>query len=182
MSRSGDATRIPARITAEELAKTIGRNVSEVVAALKAREEPDSPEDYLDSEIACSVARSLGAEVSVETRDLVLEALYELDTRGEIDRHLEGRAQTLVERIIDSTEELDAEIESASKHWTVARMPVIDRNILRVGLYELKHEPETPVAVVVSEGVRLAQTYSTERSAPFVNGVLASLAKSTPRG
>ena len=51
-------------------------------------------------------------------------------------------------------------------------MPVIDRSILRLGLYELRHVTDTPTAVVVSEAVRLAKTYSTERSGAFVNGVL----------
>jgi len=59
----------------------------------------------------------------------------------------------------------------------VARMPVIDRNILRIGLYELRADPRTPTAVVVSEAVRLAHTYSTEKSPSFVNGILATLAK-----
>jgi N utilization substance protein B len=56
-------------------------------------------------------------------------------------------------------------------------MPVLDRNILRLGLFELESDAEVPVAVVISEAVRLATTYSTEKSAVFVNGVLSSLAK-----
>ena len=56
-------------------------------------------------------------------------------------------------------------------------MPVVDRNILRIGLFELKHDRDTPTAVIVTEAVRMAQTYSTERSGSFVNGVLATLAK-----
>jgi N utilization substance protein B len=55
-------------------------------------------------------------------------------------------------------------------------MPPIDRNILRIALWELEHRPETPVAVIISEAVRLAKVYSTERSGGFVNGVLAKLA------
>jgi N utilization substance protein B len=55
-------------------------------------------------------------------------------------------------------------------------MPVIDRSILRIGLYELLEEEDVPTAVIVSEAVRLAKTYSTERSGSFVNGVLATLA------
>ncbi len=55
-------------------------------------------------------------------------------------------------------------------------MPVIDRAILRLGLYELRHL-STPAAVVVNEAVRLAKTYSTQRSGSFVNGVLAALAE-----
>jgi N utilization substance protein B len=56
-------------------------------------------------------------------------------------------------------------------------MPVIDRSILRLGLFELRHGRGVPTAVVVSEAVRLAKTYSTERSGAFVNGVLATLAR-----
>jgi N utilization substance protein B len=88
-----------------------------------------------------------------------------------------GRVGFLVRGVLDHKEDLDHEIESASEHWSVARMPVIDRTILRLGLFELRHSKETPTAVVVSEAVRLAQTYSTERSGSFVNGVLASLAR-----
>ena len=55
-------------------------------------------------------------------------------------------------------------------------MPPIDRTVLRIGLYELQHEPDIPAAVIVSEAVRLAKTYSTERSGSFVNGVLGHLA------
>jgi N utilization substance protein B len=83
----------------------------------------------------------------------------------------------LVRGVLENKEALDNEIESASEHWSVARMPVIDRSILRLGLYELRHARDTPTAVVVSEAVRLAKTYSTERSGAFVNGVLASLAR-----
>jgi N utilization substance protein B len=55
-------------------------------------------------------------------------------------------------------------------------MPVIDRNILRIALWELLNRPDIPVAVVISEAVRLAKLYSTERSGGFVNGVLSRLA------
>jgi transcription antitermination protein NusB len=58
-------------------------------------------------------------------------------------------------------------------------MPVIDRSILRIGLFELRYEKGLPTAVIVAEAVRLARTYSTERSGSFVNGVLASLARSS---
>lgn len=57
-------------------------------------------------------------------------------------------------------------------------MPLVDRNIIRLGLFELQSAPEPPTAVIVSEAVRLAQVYSTEKSGSFVNGVLATLARS----
>jgi N utilization substance protein B len=103
-----------------------------------------------------------------------------LDRSGETGplEGLPAKARRLVEGVIAQKAELDPSIESASEHWTVDRMPVIDRAILRLGLYELRHEPDTPAAVVVNEAVRLAKTYSTQRSGSFVNGVLASLASS----
>jgi N utilization substance protein B len=56
-------------------------------------------------------------------------------------------------------------------------MPLVDRNILRLGLFELESDRDTATPVVVSEAVRLAQLYSTEKSGAFINGVLATLAK-----
>jgi transcription antitermination protein NusB len=114
-----------------------------------------------------------------EPRDLALQALYQAEIAGDSSdlEELTGRVGLLVHGVLAHKEELDNEIESASEHWSVARMPVIDRSILRLGLYELRHATDTPTAVVVSEAVRLAKTYSTERSGAFVNGVLASLAR-----
>lgn len=115
-----------------------------------------------------------------EPRDLALQALYQVEIAGDGSDlgELTGRVAALVHGVLEHKEELDHEIESASEHWSVARMPVIDRSILRLGLYELRYSSDTPTAVVVSEAVRIAKTYSTERSGAFVNGVLASLARS----
>jgi N utilization substance protein B len=116
---------------------------------------------------------------SEEPRDIALQALYQAEISGDSSEFddLTGKVGFLVHGVLDHKEELDNEIESASEHWSVARMPVIDRSILRLGLFELRHGRDTPTAVVVSEAVRLAKTYSTERSGAFVNGVLATLAR-----
>jgi transcription antitermination protein NusB len=169
---------IPARVTAIELARSIDRSLEEVQAVLSAREQPYSPEEVLGADLAIAVAKTLGVEVSVEPRDLALERLYEFDTRGELGSDVGGRAGEIVEGVISDLDDLDAMIESVAERWSVARMPVIDRNVIRIALHELRADRSTPTAVVVSEAVRLAQTYSTEKSAAFVNGVLATLAKS----
>jgi len=181
MTDPGATVIIPARVTAEELAGSIERDLTEVQEVLRAREEPDAPEDILGADLAIAVAKSLGVNVSVESRDLALEMLYELETRGELGSDIGGRAGAIVEGVVSNLDELDEMIESVAEHWSVSRMPVIDRNVIRIGLHELRSDEMTPTAVVVSEAVRLAQTYSTEKSAGFVNGVLATLAK-TIRG
>lgn len=183
MSRSAaDVVMIPARLTARELAVAIRRPVDAVQAALEARREPSAPDDILSAELAVLVAGNLGVHVSIEARDMALECLYQWETVGELGELPSGRAGTITRGVIDRLDDLDALIEAASEHWSVARMPIVDRNVIRLGLFELQDDPETPTAVVVSEAVRLAQTYSTEKSASFVNGVLATLAKKIRSG
>ena len=113
-----------------------------------------------------------------EPREDALKRLYEADQRhsepfsGDLGR----RAAELVDGVWDEREALDEAIGDASRHWRVERMPPVDRNVLRIALWELWHHTRTPVPVVISEAVRLAKVYSTERSGRFVNGVLAKLA------
>lgn len=181
MSRASPAPVIPARLTVAELATAIGIGAEVVGGVLEEREEPGSPEDVLSGGLAVAVASELGVEVVVEPRDLALECLYELETRGEWSEPPGGRAGHICERVVADLDELDEMIERVSEHWSVSRMPLIDRNILRIALFELRDEPEVPTGVIVAEAVRLATTYSTERSSAFVNGVLATLAR-TARG
>lgn len=112
-----------------------------------------------------------------EPRDQALGILYQTDRTGDPgDLSLvSSRVRTLVSGVLANGEELDEAIGRASDHWSVERMPVVDRAILRLGLYELREVPETPPAVVINEAVRLAKTYSTQRSGMFVNGVLSAL-------
>lgn len=116
-----------------------------------------------------------------EPRDQALAALYQIDQLGSPETSglpdLSARAQRLVAGVVEHIESLDASIETVSEHWRVDRMPVLDRAVLRLALYELRYEKETPTAVVIAEAVRLAKTYSTEKSGAFVNGVLGSLAR-----
>ncbi|HUF95044.1 MAG TPA: transcription antitermination factor NusB [Acidimicrobiia bacterium] len=181
MSDGAAQLTIPARVTASQLAELLGLDVSAVQAVLTARGEPDMPGDLIDASLATETARALGFEVHVEPRDLALECLYEIDTRSpdQVREGIPPRVHRMVTGVMAEAESLDHDIEEASQHWSVARMPLLDRAILRLGLWELRNDPETPTAVVVSEAVRLANTYSTGRSGAFINGVLATLAKST---
>jgi N utilization substance protein B len=168
---------IPARLSIAELAETLEVEVPTVRNALAHQGESESSDSVIGADVAVAVASYLGKELAVEPRDIALESLYQDETSGVPNTTLDGRARRLVDGVNREREALDELIGSTSDHWTVARMPIIDRSILRLGLYELIHEPDVPTAVVVSEAVRLANAYSTERSGSFVNGVLATLAE-----
>jgi N utilization substance protein B len=178
-SQPAPAPTIPARLTTLEFAAATGRSIEEVQAVLESQSESSAPDEMFGPDLSMAIAEALGVEINIEPRDVALETLYELETRGEREfEGLTGRAGRLVAGVLEHREDLDHEIESASDHWSVARMPVIDRSILRLGLFELRHEDGVPTGVIVAEAVRLARIYSTERSGSFVNGVLASLARS----
>jgi transcription antitermination protein NusB len=74
-------------------------------------------------------------------------------------------------------EDLDRRIGEAAEHWTVERMPLVDRNLLRLAAYELLARPEVPTAVVLDEAIELAKLLSTADSGRFVNGVLGRIAR-----
>lgn len=90
----------------------------------------------------------------------------------------EGReyAEAIVRGVGASRAELDARIVAASKNWRIERMAGLDRNLLRLGTWELLHSPGVPRAVVLDEAVELAKEFGAEDSASFVNGVLAAIA------
>ncbi|MGH2820478.1 MAG: transcription antitermination factor NusB [Actinomycetota bacterium] len=81
-------------------------------------------------------------------------------------------ALELLEGVQKHQAEIDALIVGYSDHWTIERMPVIDRNLLRMGLYELLWAEGIPVAVAINEAVELAKALSTDDSGRFINGLL----------
>ena len=86
-------------------------------------------------------------------------------------------ATTLVNGTVAEVAELDALIEQHSQHWRLERMAVIDRLVLRLAAWELRHQTDTPPAVVMNEALELARRFSTEESVRFVNGVLDGIRK-----
>jgi len=78
--------------------------------------------------------------------------------------------------VAEHAEEIDRVIAGHLSGWALTRLPVVDRQLLRLATYELLACPEVPVAVVIDEAVELAKGYSTEESGSFVNGVLSAVA------
>lgn len=72
---------------------------------------------------------------------------------------------------------IDAQIESTSEHWAISRMPIVDRNILRLAIYEIEFQEEIPDSVAINEAVEMAKVYGGPDSSKFVNGVLGRIAE-----
>lgn len=129
-------------------------------------------------------------------REKALQALYQLeqDPRVEADAALdaawgasdesrregeaeaEAFAKTLVTGVRGHLEEIDQLIESHSHNWRLDRMHRIDRNVLRIAVFELKHCPDIPRKVTLNEAVELGKTFGNEGSSAFINGLLDRVA------
>ena len=129
-----------------------------------------------------------------KARKRALDVLFEADQRG-LDpvtvlarRIAEPGTQApvpqysvdLVEGVVEHLERIDEVLATHSHGWTVARMPAVDRALLRVGVWEILYNDEVPDAVAVSEAVALAEELSTDESPSFVNGLLARIVELKP--
>ena len=86
-------------------------------------------------------------------------------------------AKSLVEGTLGNLEEIDSLIRQQAEHWRLERMPAVDRNILRLAIYEFLYETDVPKLVILDEAIELAKRYSTAESSAFVNGILDSFIK-----
>lgn len=119
-----------------------------------------------------------------EARERALGLLYEAEVKDQpvadviaaLPLPPEPFAVELVTGVDEHRAELDALLGRFARDWPVARMPAIDRAVLRMGAFELCHRSDVPTGAVLSEAVELAGAYSTEESSRFVNGVLAAIA------
>ena len=84
-------------------------------------------------------------------------------------------SRQLVVGVWEQKEELDSLIRKASKHWRLERMPIVDRNVLRIALYEVLYLKDIPPKVSIDEAVELGKKFGTEESGAFINGVLDSI-------
>ncbi|HEX2163997.1 MAG TPA: transcription antitermination factor NusB [Thermoanaerobaculia bacterium] len=86
-------------------------------------------------------------------------------------------ARALVEGAVAHREEIDRLIRTQADNWRLERMPAVDRNILRLAVFELLHQPDVPKLVVLDEAIELAKKYGSEQSSRFINGLLDGLLK-----
>ncbi len=120
-----------------------------------------------------------------EARERALSLLYEAEAKAcapeavldDLPVPPDPFAGDLVSGVGAHLEEIDERIRRFARGWALERMPVLDRTVLRMGIYELLHHPDVPTGVVISEAVELAKRYSTDDSGRFVNGMLSSIAE-----
>jgi transcription antitermination protein NusB len=127
-----------------------------------------------------------------KARKRALDVLFEAEVRGEPVLDLLAERQTLgeppvpeyaaarVRGVTANRARIDSLISEHAEGWTLDRMPAVDRNVLRIGVYELLWADDVPDGVAISEAVQLATDLSTDASPAFVNGVLARLADLKP--
>ena len=123
-------------------------------------------------------------DIRSNARERALHLLYEAEVKGV------PAAEILEAQILDVDDATSLIIKGLGSHanavdelisefatgWTLVRMASLDRNILRIGTFELKERPEVPTAVIINEAVNMAKTFSTDESGKFVNGVLSAIA------
>lgn len=127
-----------------------------------------------------------------KSRELALQLLYQLDLVQAADpspflggfwlRHpVEDEIRAFAESLVLGTKEHQAKIDDLitqyAEHWELERMAVVDRNILRQGIYELLWQVQVPPKVVINEALEIARKYSTEQSTRFINGLLDRVRK-----
>jgi N utilization substance protein B len=122
-----------------------------------------------------------------KARKRALDTIFEADLKGisfpatntndETDQDVANYSLDLVKGIKENQTQIDEMISNSLKDWTFDRIPRVDRNILRIAVYELLFQKDVPTNVVISEAVNLAESLSTAESSAFINGTLGTISK-----
>jgi len=184
-----------------EAATPNAANITDSVAPCETDADEEADADAPEGETAAAAtSRSAKAErrraqrqyaqQQRRAREAVLQVLFEVDLVGhavaqvrerQFDQMtLTGDARVFAERLIDGVlaerERLDRLIATLAPTWPTDQLPRVDINVMRLALYELLGEPETPTGAIINEAVDLAKQYGSENSGKFVNGVLGTVA------
>ncbi len=175
-------------VDAETVEKLVGlRLASPRPAAELPEPEPVAPQPVASRPAPVSEPRPHARhQRRTRGREVALQVLYQVEQnpgfpQAEIDRFLHRRLQDaklcdfargLVAGVKENREAIDAMITEAAENWRLDRMAAIDRNILRLGAYEMLFDDGVPAKVAINEALELAKRYSTAQSSRFVNGIL----------
>lgn len=126
-----------------------------------------------------------------KSRELVLQALYQEELVGQnghmdfeefcshfqVSKKAIPYAKVVLDGVREKRQAINQLISKYAENWRLERMSVIDRNILRLAVYELHFQDDVPTSVAINEAVEIAKRYSTDDSGPFINGILDTMAK-----
>jgi len=130
-----------------------------------------------------------------KARERAVQALYQIDVAASdldealerfwrsfepVEREVREIAEEYVRGVARHRRAIDDAIEGVSANWRLDRMAKVDRNVLRLAVYELNHKSDVPVKVVLNEAIELGKKYGSESSGAFVNGVLDKVAAGLP--
>ena len=129
-----------------------------------------------------------------QARERALQILFQYDIHGrpglwldvfweknEATDEVKGFAERLVAGVLEKKKELDALIGKYATNWKISRMPIVDRNILRAGVYELLWIDDVPAKVTVNEAIELAKSFGDDDASKFVNGIPDQVLTKEPR-
>jgi N utilization substance protein B len=129
-----------------------------------------------------------------KAREHALQILFQLDIKKEKpssvvlkhywaeyepDDEIKAFAEEIVKGAYKHLSEINKLIHRCAKNWTLDRMAVVDRNVLRMAVYEILYRKDIPTSVTINEAIEIAKRYGTEESGSFVNGILDSVARTT---
>jgi N utilization substance protein B len=126
-----------------------------------------------------------------KARELALQMLFQYDMAGNAPdivistfedlQKSKPNTREFAERIfrgtVDHLTEIDDMIQAQAENWRLSRMAVVDRNIIRMSVYEFLHEIDTPKLVIIDEAVEIAKKFGTQKSSQFINGILDGILK-----
>lgn len=104
----------------------------------------------------------------------------ELTTDDRVFKKAKNYADKMIDGVLFYLKEIDGVLESFSEKWDIKRMAAVDRNIIRIAVYELKYCPEIPILVSIDEAIEISKSYATEKSGIFINGILNGVKDALP--
>ncbi len=122
----------------------------------------------------CALQMLFAADVAKTRGDDLIGAYWSELCDTELDATGREFATRLTSGTLQNLAELDERIRSRAEHWRISRMAVVDRNVLRLAVYEFLHEP-TPRTVTIDEALEIARRYSTYEATQFINGILDAI-------
>ena len=122
----------------------------------------------------CALQMLFAADVAEMSADEVVRSYWAELGESDLDATAREFATRLAARTLSNLELLDERIRSRAEHWRISRMAVVDRNILRLAVYEFLYEP-TPRTVAINEALEIARRFSTYEATQFINGILDAI-------